>query len=131
MARADETQVPVPAGGAMPRAEPPSIWWWAFGYFAAYAPYAALTKVLTSGLVDTGGTKVTGVELLPATVMAAVVAAMSFLAATGWWRHAVKERGGWRIPLPTRWTALSGLCASGIIATTTLAYTFKATIVFV
>lgn len=108
---------------------PPSIWWWAFGYFAAYVPYAALTKVVTGGLIDTGGTKVSGVELLPATVMATVVTAIGFLFATGWWRYAVKE--GRRLPTPTALTVVSGLCASGIIATTTLAYTFKATIVFV
>ena len=108
---------------------PPSIWWWAFGYFAAYVPYAALTKVVTGGLIDTGGSKVSGVELLPATVMATVITAIGFLIATGWWRYAVKE--GRRFPTPTTLTVVSGLCASGIIATTTLAYTFKATIVFV
>lgn len=107
----------------------PSIWWWAFGYFAAYAPYAALTKVLTSGL--SGEAPVGGVELLPATALATLLTAMSFLAATGWWRYAVRPVGRRRLPLPTGWTLLSGLCASGIIATTTLAYTFDATIVFV
>ena len=25
----------------------PSIWWFAFGYFACYAPYSALTKYLS------------------------------------------------------------------------------------
>ena len=108
---------------------PPSIWWWAFGYFAAYVPYSALTKVVTGGLIDTGGSRVSGVELLPVTVFATLVTAISFLIATGWWRAAVKE--GSRIPTPTRLTVVSGLCASGIIATTTLAYTFDATIVFV
>ncbi len=108
---------------------PPSIWWWAFGYFAAYVPYSALTKVVTSGLVDTGGAKITGVQVLPISVIATVGVAVLFLFVTGWWRHAVKP--GERLPRPTALTALSGLCASGIIATTTLAYTFGATIVFV
>lgn len=108
---------------------PPSIWWWAFGYFAAYVPYAALTKVVTAGLVDTGDSKVGGIELLPVTVTATVITAIGFLITTGWWRYAVKE--GDRFPTPTRLTVVSGLCASGIIATTTLAYTFNATIVFV
>jgi hypothetical protein len=107
----------------------PSIWWWAFGYFAAYAPYAALTKVVTGGPIAT----VDGLVLLPSTVMATVVTAIAFLLVTGWWRHALKDVGGGRrLPLPTPWTALSGLCASGIIATTTLAYTFEGvSIVFV
>ncbi len=110
----------------------PSIWWWAFGYFACYAPYAALTKVVTSGLVGTGGPPPSGVELLPASVMATVLTSITFLLVTGWWRHAVKQVGRWRLPMPTRFTLVSGLCSSGIIATTTLAYTFEGvSIVFV
>jgi hypothetical protein len=107
--------------------EAPSIWWWAFGYFATYAPYAALTKLVTD--VGIGGKKLGGVELLPLSVTATVLTAITFLVATGWWRYAVKPSG---LPLPTFATALSGLCASGIIATTTLAYTFQGvSIVFV
>jgi len=104
--------------------EPPSIWWWAFGYFATYVPYAALTKVLTTeGMIDTGG-RLDGMELLPPSVMATVLTSITFLWLTGWWRHAV--RPGERIPRPTWFTALSGICSGGIIATTTLAYTFGA-----
>jgi hypothetical protein len=103
----------------------PSIWWWAFGYFAAYAPYAALTKAVSAGMIATGGAgPPSGIELLPSTVMATVVTAIGFLIATGWWRAAGRWRG---IPCPSAITAASGLCASGIIATTTLAYTFKGT----
>lgn len=110
----------------------PSIWWWAFGYFAAYVPYAALTKVVTSGLVDVGESQVTGVELLPSSVMATVVTAFVFLAATGWWRAALKDVGGRRLPWPSTPTVMSGVCSGGIIATTTLAYTFEGvSIVFV
>jgi hypothetical protein len=110
--------------------EAPSIWWWAFGYFAAYAPYAALTKAITSGMLD--HPKVGGTVILPATVIATVVTAIAFLIATGWWRHANKPVGRRQIPLPTTLTTVSGLCASGIIATTTLAYTFEGiSIVFV
>jgi hypothetical protein len=115
----------------MPEAAPPfdeqkapSIWWWAFGYFAAYVPYAALTKAVSSGMIASGGTPPSGIELLPSSVMATVVTAFVFLFATGWWRVAPRWRG---IPVPTRYTFFSGLCASGIIATTTLAYTFADT----
>jgi hypothetical protein len=110
----------------------PSIWWWALGYFAAYAPYAALTKLATSGalIAGSGARPPTGLELLPVTVMAAVVAAYAYLGATGWWRHAVPR--GARVPRPGWATALSGVCSAGIIATTTLAYTFEGvSIVFV
>jgi hypothetical protein len=111
----------------------PSIWWWAFGYFACYVPYAALTKALTAGLVDTGGTPVGGTEILPPSVIAAVVTLVIFFLATGWWRKArTVEIAGFKIPRPGNLQILSGLCSSGIIATTTLAYTFKGvSIVFV
>jgi hypothetical protein len=110
-----------------------SIWWWAFGYFACYVPYAALTKMVSSQLVETGGTPVGGVELLPPSVLASVVTVLVFLVATGWWRKAGRKTIlGRAVPMPGRFTLLSGLCASGIIATTTLAYTFDGiSIVFI
>jgi hypothetical protein len=111
----------------------PSIWWWAFGYFACYVPYAALTKALTSGLIDTGDRPVGGTEILPPSVIASVVTLVIFLLATGWWRKARTVKiAGLDIPRPGNLQILSGLCSSGIIATTTLAYTFKGvSIVFV
>lgn len=108
--------------------EPPSIWWWAFGYFACYVPYTALTKMLSTPLIATGGSSVGGLELLPSTAMASVVTMVLFLFATGWWRHAGRRTlGGVALPLPGKLTFLSGLCSSGIIATTTMAYTLGAT----
>ncbi len=110
----------------------PSIWWWAFGYFAAYAPYAALTKLVTSGKLGVAGVPPTGTQILPISVAATMLTSFAFLWATGWWRHARKPLGGRMVPLPGRLTALSGLCSAGIIATTTLAYTFKGiSIIFV
>lgn len=107
--------------------EGPSIWWWAFGYFACYVPYASLTKMLSKPLVDTGGTPVGGLEILPPTAMASVIAMVVFMIATGWWREAGRRTiGGRQVPMPRPLTALSGLCSTAIIATTTLAYTFGA-----
>jgi hypothetical protein len=107
--------------------EGPSIWWWAFGYFACYVPYTALTKMLSKPLIDTGAGPVGSLEILPSTAMASVLAMVSFLVATGWWRHAGRRTiGGVSLPMPRKLTFLSGLCSSGIIATTTLAYTLGA-----
>jgi drug/metabolite transporter (DMT)-like permease len=104
----------------------PSIWWWAFGYFACYVPYAALTKVLSKPLVVTGEGPVGSLELLPPSVMASVATMIAFLIGTGWWRRAGRRTVlGRSLPLPGRLTLLSGLCSAGIIATTTLAYTFS------
>ncbi|MEZ4358708.1 MAG: hypothetical protein R3B48_00895 [Kofleriaceae bacterium] len=104
----------------------PSIWWWALGYYACYVPYSALTKLVTSSSAHVATPPVRGLELLPPSVMASVAATFAFLFATGWWRHAGRRSIlGLKLPLPGRLTALSGLCSAGIIATTTLAYTFS------
>jgi hypothetical protein len=100
-----------------------SIWWWAFGYFAAYVPYSALTKALSDGKL---GAKVPGNSILPVSTMASMVAMVLFLWGTGWWRSATKMKvGRFELPRPTKWTALSGLCGSTILTTTTLAYTIE------
>jgi hypothetical protein len=91
------------------------------GYFLFYVPFSALTKALSEGKF---GVKLDGFQILPISVLASFIVMMVFLAATGWWRHSR--------PLPSIWTTLSGLCASAIIITTTLSYTFKGvSIVFV
>jgi drug/metabolite transporter (DMT)-like permease len=104
----------------------PSIWWWAFGYFACYVPYTALTKMLSKPLIATGRGPVSSLEILPPMVMASVVTSVAFLLATGWWRRAGRRRlFGRSVPAPGLLTLLSGLCSAGIIVTTTLAYTFS------
>lgn len=97
-----------------------SIWVWAFGYFAAYVPYAALTKALTKGLGPAAGAPVDGVGMLPVATGASAVASLAFLFASGWWR-AARRAGG--IPVPGLWTGLSGLATATILLTTTFAYT--------
>lgn len=100
-----------------------SIWLWAFGYFAAYAPYSALTKALSDGVL---GKAVDGQSILPLSTFASLIASATFLIATGWWRSASRKRiGRFDVPVPTRWTAASGLCGAAILTTTTLAYTFE------
>ena len=47
-----------------------SIWAFAFGYFACYIPYSALTKAVSSGMLDKmGGKGISGFSLLPVSVM--------------------------------------------------------------
>lgn len=101
------------------------IWGFAFGYFACYAPYSALTKQLSSGTFPGVASAIDGFELLPLSTFASLVGMVAFLTLAGWWRHAGHRTVlGVRVPSPTRWTFLSGLATAGIIATTTLAYTF-------
>lgn len=100
-----------------------AIWAYAFGYFACYVPYAALTKVLSDGLAL--GPALASGELLPATAVASLLGMAIFLSAMRWWRFATHVRvGPLSLPRPTRWTLLSGLGSAAVIVTTTLAYTF-------
>ena len=108
------------------------IWLYAFGYFAAYAPYSALTKALSSGQYP-GVAAIPGVSLLPLSTAMSLVVMIVFLSTMGWWKHATQRQFlGRSWPVPTRWTAISGACTATIIATTTLAYTFDGvSIVFI
>ncbi len=111
----------MPTGEASPRRlAHAAIWLDALGYFAAYVPYSALTKAVTS---EADG--LAGVRLLPSTALASFVTAALLLLLTGWWRRAGRLTvGRVSLPVPGPWTLLSGLCSAVIIASTTLAYTF-------
>ena len=106
----------------MEQPRPPSIWWFALGYFLCYAPYSGLTKALTSGGLSPRA--LDGFEVLPISVLASTVAMFVFITAMGWWRHARRDPF-LGLPSPGRWTFLSGLCTAAIIVTTTLAYTLS------
>jgi hypothetical protein len=106
------------------RSDGSSVYAFAFGYFACYAPYSALTKALSSGLI--AGQRVSGVELLPLTTLASAVAMLGVLSALRWWRFATHATlGGVSVPRPGPWTSLSGVATATIIVTTTLSYTFE------
>lgn len=101
------------------------IWVWAFGYFACYAPYSALAKALSKGLLP-GAPATSGLAILPISIATAVIGMVVFLLATGWWRYATTwQLAGLRLPRPTRFTLASGLCTSVIAATTTISYTLQ------
>lgn len=98
-----------------------------FGYFAAYIPYSMLTKMITKGLLDgQQGQGATGFEIQPVVVTGTFLAMYLFLTLSDWWKYATHSSFlGIRFPRPQWFTFVSGLCTSGIIITTTLAYTFK------
>jgi len=103
-----------------------SIWWFAFGYFACYAPYSAIAKAVSKGILPGGQAPVSGFELLPASLIASLVGMFLFLIGTGWWRYATRYPIlGLQVPGPTRFTFASGLTTAAIVGTTTLAYTFS------
>ncbi len=103
-----------------------SIWLYAFGYFICYAPYSALTKMISQGSLPGMERKISGFELLPLSTIASLIAMFVFLSVKRWWRHAGhRSLFGISLPCPSRWTFLSGLTTAAIIGTTTLAYTFS------
>jgi hypothetical protein len=103
-----------------------SIWAFALGYFVCYAPYSALTKATSQGMIPGMARGLSGFELLPITTMASLAGMMLFLTVMDLWKYAgSRVLFGLRVPVPGRWTLLSGLCTAAIIATTTLAYTFS------
>jgi drug/metabolite transporter (DMT)-like permease len=85
-----------------------------------------MTKMVTKGLCcNLGGTGLTGFQIQPIAVLASFVAMYSFITIMGWWKFTHHFRlFGLKIPRPDRYTFLSGICLSGQIITTTLAYTF-------
>lgn len=104
----------------------PPVYWSAFGYFACYAPYTALTKGLTKGLLPGQTAPLAANEVLSASVLASFLGGILFLFGTGWWRYASrKEIFGLQVPVPRPATLLSGLCTTAVVVTTTLAYTFQ------
>jgi len=54
------------------------IWIFAFGYFACYAPYSAITKALTKGLFPSMERPLSGFELLPATVIVSTAGILAY-----------------------------------------------------
>jgi drug/metabolite transporter (DMT)-like permease len=102
-----------------------TVWLFAAGYLAGYAPYSTLTKLLTEGHLPALGPPLTGTALLPMSTLAATALAMALLVGSGWWRKATPQHlGRFSFHGPSRWTALSGACSAVIMLTTTLAYTF-------
>ncbi|RKI06745.1 hypothetical protein D7Y15_30020 [Corallococcus sp. AB030] len=121
LVRGEQTMSPSPKA-------PVAIGWFALGYFACYLPYSALTKALSLGALPGMSAGLPGFVLLPSTALATLVGMFTYLAWSGSFQHAGRLRfGPVSLPWPGRWTFLSGLCTTGIIATTTLAYTFDGT----
>ncbi len=105
-----------------------SIWFYALAYFACYAPYVGLTKLLSTGAL-TGDSRIAGASLLPISTLASGVGMVAFITWRGWWKAAdqVRWRGrSW--PVPDRYTAVSGVATAAIIATTTLSYSVTASV---
>ncbi|HET6972715.1 MAG TPA: hypothetical protein VFH96_01750 [Pyrinomonadaceae bacterium] len=101
------------------------IWGLALGYFAFYAPYSFLIKIVTSKLWPGVGASVSGFRLLPAVVIGTAITLPLIITFKGWWKYArTRKFMGAGIPIPSGLVVLSGLGTAIIIGTTTLAFSF-------
>ena len=101
------------------------IWWLTLGYFVFYAPYAALTKIFSQGLLPGVDRPVSPFEMLPATGFATAVVTLLIITGLGWWSYLGRRKLlGVTVPWPMPRTLLAGLATAAIIYTTTLMYTF-------
>ena len=91
-------------------------WAFALGYFAFYAPYSALIKIVTEGRLSDVPAGLSGLELLPVVLTGTIGSMLLFLTLAGWWRYMQK---------PSPALLASGIGTAIIIATTTVAYTFQ------
>lgn len=106
------------------------------GYFLSYIPYTMLTKMATKGLF--GGMAEAGYkngfqsfEIQPVVVLGSFLSMYVFITLIGWWKYATQVKiFSISLPRPQWFTFISGLCTAGQIITTTLAYTYNESIVF-
>ena len=93
------------------------IWWLALGYFAFYAPYSLLIKIITNKQWPGVAEPVSGFRLLPVVAMSTAIVLPAIITFKGWWRY-------FRLRKMPKVVVLSGFGTAIIIATTTLSFTF-------
>ncbi|WP_442680418.1 hypothetical protein ACSBM8_04270 [Sphingomonas sp. ASY06-1R] len=95
-------------------------------YFLAYLPNIVVTALLTRLPNPALGRPLTGLETLPASLIINMILTYLFIWWSGWHRdaHGVMILGR-RIPMPTRYTLLSGFGTALIIFTVPLSFTFE------
>ncbi|SOB88231.1 hypothetical protein SAMN06297144_3376 [Sphingomonas guangdongensis] len=93
-------------------------------YFLAYLPNAVLLKLLSSSPHAGLGRPLTGLETLPASLIISTLLTYLFIWWSGWHRdaHGVTIAGA-RVPVPTRYTLLSGLGTALVLFTVPLSFT--------
>lgn len=95
-----------------------------FLYLLAYLPNVIVTKLVTSTPHPALGRPLTGLETLPASLMINMVLTWGFIWLSGWHRDAHKmPLGPVKIPVPTRYTFLSGIGTALVLFTVPLSFT--------
>lgn len=95
-------------------------------YIITYVPYMMITRALATQPNEELGRPLTGLEILPATLIISTVMLVVFVWLSGWWRSAHRVQiGSLQIPWPTKWTLLAGLGTSLLLFTVPLSLTFE------
>lgn len=95
-------------------------------YMLAYIPSIILTKLTTSQTVAAFGRPLNGLETLPSTLIINMVLTLAFFWISGWHRDARSVPvGPVRVPVPTKYTFLSGIGTSLILFTVPLSFTIE------
>jgi hypothetical protein len=94
-------------------------------YVTGWIPYIALTRVITSEPHGGMTRPLTGLEMLPLSLIVVTVSMYAFLWIFGWTKAAHRvQLGGVSVPVPTKWTAMAGVGATLILTTVPLSLTF-------
>jgi hypothetical protein len=93
-------------------------------YFLSYLPNIILTRLATSDPHPDLGRALTGLETLPSTLLMNLALTYLFIWLSGWHRDAHgRNVGGVRVPVPTRYTFLSGIGTALVLFTVPLSFT--------
>ncbi|MDT8758433.1 hypothetical protein MZO42_06970 [Sphingomonas psychrotolerans] len=95
-------------------------------YLLAYLPNVVITKLVTTTPHPGLGRPLSGLETLPASLIISTLLTYLFIWWSGWHRdaHGVNLLGR-RIPVPTRYTLLSGIGTALVLFTVPLSFTFE------
>lgn len=107
------------------RSSPWRLEWIVLLYFISYIPNILLTKYTTSFVHPDLGRPLTGLETLPSTLTMNLVLTYLFIWLSGWYRHAhTAKLGSHVVPVPTKYTVVSGLGTALVLFTVPLSLTF-------
>lgn len=95
-------------------------------YALSYLPNIVMTKLVTTAPNETLGRPPTGLETLPSTLIVSLVLTYLFVWVSGWYRDANQRViAGLRLPVPTRYTFVSGLGTALVLFTVPLSFTLQ------
>ena len=102
------------------------LWLVSLLYTSCYIPYIMITRGLATTPSPELKRPLSGLEILPASLILSGVLTYLFVWWAGWYKAAHQVRVfGLNLPCPTRWTALSGIGTAFVLFTVPLSYTFK------